>query len=119
MFLKVVATCVRTQLVIASERWSQADAQEGCPIDFGANTMTRIDRRNMVGLVLVGAGLAVSGLALASTARAVGAVGSFVPPETETLAEKAQVVVVGPRRRRGRRWRCWWRRGRRVCGWRW
>jgi hypothetical protein len=29
MFLKVVATCVRTQLVIASERWSQADAQEG------------------------------------------------------------------------------------------
>jgi len=81
--------------------------------------MTGIDRRNMVGLMLGGAVLAVSGLALTATARAVGAVGSVVPPETEALAEKAQVVVVGPRRRRGRRWRGWWRRGRRVCGWRW
>jgi hypothetical protein len=27
---------------------------------------------------------------------------------------------VHPRRRhRGRHWRCWWHRGRRVCGWRW
>jgi hypothetical protein len=36
--------------------------------------------------------------------------------------EKAQVVVVGPgpRRRPPRRVRrCWWSRGRRVCGWRW
>jgi hypothetical protein len=23
------------------------------------------------------------------------------------------------RHRRGRRWVCWWQRGRRVCGWRW
>lgn len=80
--------------------------------------MTVIDRRHMVGLMLGGAGLAVSGVALTSKARAVAAVGSFVPPETEALAEKAQVVVVGPRRRGGRRRRCWWSRGRRVCGWR-
>jgi hypothetical protein len=35
---------------------------------------------------------------------------------------KAQVVVVHPGRRRGRRgrrWVCWWHRGRRRCGWRW
>jgi hypothetical protein len=32
--------------------------------------------------------------------------------------EKAQVVVVGPRRRRHRRRVCWSRRGRRVCAWR-
>jgi hypothetical protein len=35
----------------------------------------------------------------------------------DDLVEEAQVVVVGPRRGRGRR-RCWWRRGRRVCAWR-
>jgi hypothetical protein len=82
--------------------------------------MTVIDRRKMVGLMLGGAGLALSGALLpTSKARAMAAVGSFVAPETEALAQKAQVVVVGPRRRRGRRWRCWWRRGRRVCGWRW
>jgi hypothetical protein len=38
----------------------------------------------------------------------------------DSLIEKAQVVVVGPRRRgRRRRWVCWWHRGRRQCGWRW
>jgi hypothetical protein len=40
------------------------------------------------------------------------------PRGLEDHVEKAQVVVVGPRRRRRRRWACWWRRGRRVCGWR-
>jgi hypothetical protein len=42
------------------------------------------------------------------------------------MVEKAQVVVGNPRRplprrprhRHHRRWRCWWHRGRRVCGWR-
>ena len=41
--------------------------------------------------------------------------GAIKPPDPIT---QAQVVVVGPRRRR-RRWVCWWHRGRRVCGWRW
>jgi hypothetical protein len=36
----------------------------------------------------------------------------------EGLLEEAGVVVLRPRRRRHRRWRCWWHRGRRVCGWR-
>lgn len=34
----------------------------------------------------------------------------------DSLVEEAQVVVTRPRRRH---WVCWWRRGRRVCGWRW
>ena len=39
----------------------------------------------------------------------------------QALVEEARVTVhVHPRRRhRGRHWRCWWKRGRRVCGWRW
>jgi hypothetical protein len=43
--------------------------------------------------------------------------GTIGAVSSEDLAEKAQVVIV-PRRRRCRRWVCWWRRGRRVCGWR-
>ena len=40
-----------------------------------------------------------------------------------SLVQEARVVVsVGPRRHRHwhhhRHWRCWWHRGRRVCGWR-
>jgi hypothetical protein len=36
------------------------------------------------------------------------------------LIEETRVTVhVHPRRRhRHRHWRCWWHRGRRVCGWR-
>ena len=29
------------------------------------------------------------------------------------------VTQVQWRRRPRRRWVCWWRRGRRICGWRW
>jgi hypothetical protein len=38
----------------------------------------------------------------------------------QDLVEEARVTVnVHPRRRhRHRHWRCWWQRGRRVCGWR-
>lgn len=91
-----------------------------CPIKVESKAMTVLDRRNMLGVMLGGAAIAAIGLALTSkAARAVPAFGDFVP-EKEEVAEKAQVVVVGPRRRRGRRrWRCWWSRGRRVCGWRW
>jgi hypothetical protein len=46
---------------------------------------------------------------------ATAAVGLAIIPETAD----AVVVVAGPHRRRHRRWRCWWHRGRRVCGWRW
>ena len=35
-----------------------------------------------------------------------------------SLVKEAKVVVSVGRRHRHRHWRCWWHRGRRVCGWR-
>lgn len=86
--------------------------------------MKHIDRRQMLALSL-GAAAASSALTRILTREAHAAPLSLSPnpvTEREPLAEEAQVVVVGPRRgrrRRRRRWVCWWRRGRRVCGWRW
>jgi hypothetical protein len=82
--------------------------------------MNEMDRRTVVRGILSGA--AVVALGLTVMPKAVEAVplamnkNAFGPPSggTDSLIEKAQVVV-----RRRRRWVCWWRRGRRVCGWRW
>lgn len=49
-----------------------------------------------------------------------------LPAESSNLKQKAQVGLGPPprplperhRRRRRRRWECWWRRGRRICGYR-
>jgi len=82
--------------------------------------MTAFDRRSLLTGMLRGAAVVTVGIAVMPKA----AVSMSLPAnltraiEAEDLVEKAQVVVVGPRRRR-RRWVCWWRRGRRVCGWRW
>ena len=91
--------------------------------------MAAIDRRTLLRDILPGAVIVVAGVTAVGFAFAPG-VADAVPLaidktnalKVDGLAEEAQVVVVGPRRRgwrRGRRWRCWWRRGRRVCGWRW
>ena len=94
--------------------------------------MAAIDRRTLLrdilpGAVVLAAGVTTVGFAvMPKVAEAI----PLVIDKTNALrgdhlAEKAQVVVVGPRRRhwrrnrRGQRWVCWWRRGRRVCGWRW
>jgi hypothetical protein len=83
--------------------------------------MNEVDRRTVVRGILSGA--AVVALGLTVMPKAVEAVplamnkNAFGPPsggKTDSLIEQAQVVV-----RRRRRWVCWWRRGRRVCGWRW
>jgi hypothetical protein len=88
--------------------------------------MAAMSRRAMLMNILPGAVVAIAG---------VGTIGWAVAPEVadaiplgiakgshvkvDDLVEEAQVVVVGPnRRRRHRRWVCWWHRGRRVCGWR-
>lgn len=83
--------------------------------------MTRIDRRKML---VLGLGAAATSMTLTRVLMQEAQAAPLVPAakpmqDPESLIEPAQVVVVGPRRRRGRRWRCWWRRGRRVCGWRW
>lgn len=87
--------------------------------------MVAIDRRALLrdvlpGALVVAAGITTVGVSLLPKAAEAM---PLATDKTNALkigdrAEKAQVVVVGPRRRRGRRWVCWWHRGRRVCGWR-
>jgi hypothetical protein len=85
--------------------------------------MATIDRRTILKDLLPGALVAAAG---------VSAVGYLAEPtvaealpsvvqrtDWPAFVEEVQVVVVNPRRRRRRRWVCRWRRGRRVCGWRW
>jgi hypothetical protein len=85
--------------------------------------MKELDRRAILTGMLCGAAVATIGLAAmprAAQAMPLGALkADSVKPEN--LVEEARVTVhVHPRgRHRGRHWRCWWHRGRRVCGWRW
>ena len=81
--------------------------------------MPELDRRSILGVMLGGIAIAgSSSLLVATTTQAAPLPRDAATRPAPSPIEKAQVVVVGPRRRR-RRWRCWWRRGRRVCGWRW
>jgi len=81
--------------------------------------MTTIDRRCMLRNMLSGVAIATVGLAMVPkvTASMPLDLGMADAVKAEALVEKAQVVVP-PVRRRLRRV-CWWRGGRRVCGWRW
>ena len=82
--------------------------------------MKAIDRRRLLGGILCGA-VAAAGLALTSAPIEAMPFDARVAGSWDGMVQKAQVVVVNPRRplpRRPRRWRCWWHRGRRVCGWR-
>ena len=83
--------------------------------------MTEIDRRHVLTGILCGAVVATVGLTImpkAANSLPLGAVkGGAVNPKD--LVEEARVTVhVHPRRHHHRHWRCWWHRGRRVCGWR-
>jgi hypothetical protein len=81
-----------------------------------------ISRRTMLTDILPGAAVAITGVATvgwviapkAADAMPLG-IAKANGAKIDELVQRAQVVVVGPRR--GRR-RCWWHRGRRVCGWR-
>ena len=76
--------------------------------------MKTLDRRNVLrGVLIAGAG---AGLLLAGGASEAMTIHKGVVADSDPLIQKAQTVIVGPRRRR--RWVCWWRRGRRICGWR-
>jgi hypothetical protein len=80
--------------------------------------MTTMDRRKFLAAALGGAGATV---ALASGAAALpldAAAERHLADRMKDDVKRAQAVVVRGRPRR-RRWVCWWRRGRRVCGWRW
>ncbi|HUO54287.1 MAG TPA: hypothetical protein VMU18_06085 [Rhodoblastus sp.] len=80
--------------------------------------MSAIDRRTLFRSALLVA--AAVGADAVFGARAVEALPLDVDgvSRPEALVEKTRTVVV-TRRPRRRRWVCWWRRGRRVCGWRW
>jgi hypothetical protein len=85
--------------------------------------MTAIDRRRiLIGLVC---GMAIATAAAlvphaASSAPLAISKSDFVRPNA-LIREARVTVTVGPRRHhrhRHRHWRCWWHRGRHVCGWR-
>ena len=86
--------------------------------------MKDIDRRNVLTGILCGAAVGTLGLALVpQTAKSLPLAdikaGDVKPQD---LVEEARATVhVHPRsrHRHHRHWRCWWHRGRRVCGWRW
>jgi hypothetical protein len=84
--------------------------------------MTAFDRREVLRVMLGGAAVAAAGLALmpVPAESAPLAMSKSLPAAMENPVEEAVVVV----RRRGwgrrrRRRVCWWRRGRRICRWRW
>ena len=82
--------------------------------------MELINRRGFARGILFGA--AAAGLALSPIAATAMSLDGRLPGALDDWIEKVQAVVVRalPRRRPRRRvWRCWWNRGRRVCGWRW
>jgi hypothetical protein len=73
-----------------------------------------------VTMVIVFAG----GLASNAEAATMGGVGGLSSLANGYSPVQTVRCVCGPRgcacgRHRGRVWRCWWHRGRRVCGWRW
>ena len=91
--------------------------------------MAAMTRRAMLTNILPGAAVAVAGVGMIGWA--VAPKGADAMPlaiakgnrlEVDDLVIKAQAVVVSPSRRRGRRgrrWVCWWHKGRSRCGWRW
>jgi hypothetical protein len=97
--------------------------------------MDAIDRRSALrGILCVAAAASLGVTLLPDTAEAMPlALEKDLGGKVDELKHEAQAVVVGRpprrpvvrpprhryRRRRGRRWVCWWHRGRRVCGWRW
>jgi hypothetical protein len=85
--------------------------------------MKAIDRRSVVAGFLCGgviAAMALTVMPKAAKSLPLGAVKAGVVKPQDLVEETRVTVHVHPRRRhRGRHWRCWWHRGRRVCGWRW
>ena len=88
--------------------------------------MDLIDRRGFARGILFGTAVAATGLAVSSGTASAMPLDDRIPGALDDWIEKAQAVVVRPdlprrrtRRPRRRVWRCWWHRGRRVCGWRW
>jgi hypothetical protein len=88
--------------------------------------MEAMDRReffrSVVGCAAVATAAAAGGLTLMADVveAAPLVIDKNLPLLTDDFVRNAQVVIVNPGHRGRRRVRrCWWHRGRRVCGWRW
>jgi hypothetical protein len=84
--------------------------------------MELIDRRSFARGFLFGTAFAAAALTVSSETVQAMPLDARTPSALDDWIMNAQTVVVRPvPRRRPRRWvwRCWWNRGRRVCGWRW
>jgi len=82
--------------------------------------MKEIDRRALTRAVLCGAAVfAAAGLALGPEIVSAMPLDNGVPGDLDGGIENIQWGPPPRRRRRRRVWRCWWRRGRRICGWVW
>jgi hypothetical protein len=85
--------------------------------------MDQLNRRAMMRGILCGAALVGVGLALPLGAAEAMPIDASLANGPEGLIEEVQWGTRhwhgnNWRGRRGRRWVCWWHRGRRVCGWR-
>jgi hypothetical protein len=84
--------------------------------------MELIDRRGFLRGFLFGTAVAAAALTVSSETLQAMPLDDHAPGALDDWIMKAQAVVVRPvprRRPRRRVRRCWWNRGRRVCGWRW
>jgi hypothetical protein len=89
--------------------------------------MDLIDHRKFAHGILFGAAAVVAaGVTMSPGAASAMPLDDRVPGALDDWIEKAQAVVVSSgvsrrnsRRHRRRVRRCWWSRGRRVCGWGW
>jgi len=82
--------------------------------------MKQVSRRILM-VALVGAlGVTISFAVLPDPAQATSlSLAKAGVVKTEPLVQKARVTIhVNTRHRHRRHHRCWWHRGRRVCGWR-
>jgi hypothetical protein len=85
--------------------------------------MSVIDRRSLMRSLVGGAAVAALGVTAVGVLASVPLQAAplpadkLLPAKAGDLIQQAQVVYRGRRRRR--RWVCWWRGRRRVCGWRW
>lgn len=84
--------------------------------------METIDRRSFARGILFGSVVAAASLAVCSETVSAMPLDDRPSGALDDWIMNAQAVVVRPvprRRPRRRVRRCWWNRGRRVCGWRW